>query len=95
MGSPFATNCHPPAPPKRSPFVRSDHQAKGRIDPAISPGRHLLGDRRPQTGVDVDTARARLPERGRHHAASNLSRAVRGLVKRTTRLELATLSLGS
>jgi hypothetical protein len=35
MGSPFATATH--LLPKRSPFVRSDHQANGRIDPAISP----------------------------------------------------------
>jgi hypothetical protein len=45
MGSPVATGGHPGALPKRSPFVRSDHQAKSRIDPAISPGLALRPDR--------------------------------------------------
>ena len=38
MGRLFGKS-HPPALPKCSPFVRSDHQAKGRIDPAIRPDR--------------------------------------------------------
>ena len=54
--------------PKRSPFVRSDHQAKGRIDPAISPGRHSLGLELLVSGASVTTKGPRR-QRDRFQAA--------------------------
>ena len=51
-------------PLKRSTFVRSDHQAKGRIDPAISPGRLK------RSGARDGSSPAPVPLKGRHWCAT-------------------------
>ena len=64
MGSPVATHSHPPAPPKAFYVCPIGSPAKGRIDPAISPGRLK------RSGARDGSSPAPVPLKGRHWCAT-------------------------